>query len=165
MSELIVIGYDSAVKARAAYDEVLALQAESVVDLQGWLAIVTVNAEGKTHVETQQKITGPAVGAASGALWGLLIGLLFLVPVVGVALGGVVGELVAKFAKSGVNDIFRGRVKDLLKPGRAAVVMLAEKIAEDKFAERMAPYGGQLLRTSLSEQGKKELAHDLADTQ
>ena len=39
--------------------------------------------------------------------------------------------------------------------------MIAEKITEDKFAERMAPYGGQLLKTSLSEQDEKELAHDL----
>jgi len=41
---------------------------------------------------------------------------------------------------------------------------MAEKITEDKFAERMAPYGGQLLKTSLSEADEKELAHDLGET-
>ena len=56
---------------------------------------------------------------------------------------------------------FRGQVQDLLQPGKAAVVMMAEKITEDRFAERMAPYGGHLLKTSLSEQDEKELADDL----
>ena len=94
----------------------------------------------------------------------MLIGLLFLVPFVGVAIGGIIGTLVAKFAKSGMNDIFRGQVRDLLTPGHAAVVMLVVKITEAEFAERMAPYGGQLLRTTLSEQDEKRLAHDLGDT-
>ena len=39
--------------------------------------------------------------------------------------------------------------------------MMADKITADKFAERMSPFGGQLLKTSLSEQDEKELAHDL----
>ena len=54
MSELIIIGFDNPVKARAAYDEVLALQTDFIADLRG-VAVVTVDAEGKTHVETPQK--------------------------------------------------------------------------------------------------------------
>ena len=73
MSELIVIGYDNKEKATAAYNEVLALQKDFVVELRG-LAIVDVDAEGKSHVETPQKLVG--VSAASGALWGMLLGLL-----------------------------------------------------------------------------------------
>jgi uncharacterized membrane protein len=41
---------------------------------------------------------------------------------------------------------------------------MAEKITEDKFADRMAPYGGTLLKTSLSEADERELAHDLSAT-
>jgi uncharacterized membrane protein len=63
MSELIVIGYDAT--ATQAYGRVLDLQKDFVVDLQV-LAIVNVDAEGKTHVETPQKIGG--VSAASRAL-------------------------------------------------------------------------------------------------
>jgi uncharacterized membrane protein len=64
-------------------------------------------------------------------------------------------------AKSGVNDNFRQQVQQMLQPGKAAVVIMAEKITEDKFADRMARYGGTLLKTSLSEADEKELAHDL----
>jgi uncharacterized membrane protein len=48
-----------------------------------------------------------------------------------------------------------------LEPGKAAVVVMASKITEDKFADRMQPFGGKLLKTSLSEDDEKELAHEL----
>src|SRR6478752_905953 len=134
MSELIVIGYDDPAEATKAYNEVLAMQGDFVVELSG-LAIVTVDAEGKNHVETPQKI------------------------------GGLMGALFGKLGKSGINDEFRSQVNDLLEPGRAAVVVMASKITEDKFADRMKPFGGNLLKTSLSEEDEKELAHELGETQ
>lgn len=161
MSELIIIGYDDHDKATAAYNEVLALQKDFVVQLQG-LAIVTVDAEGKSHVETPQKIVGAS--AAGGALWGMLLGILFFVPFLGLAIGGLMGGLMGKLGKSGVDDQFRSQVNDLLEPGKAAVVVMAAKITEDKFADRMQPFGGTLLKTSLSEDDEKELAHDLGST-
>lgn len=160
MSELIVIGYEDQAKATAAYNEVLSLQKDFVVQLQG-LAVVNVDAEGKTHVETPQKIVG--VSAAGGALWGMLIGLLFFVPFFGLALGGAMGALMGKAGKSGINDTFRQQVQDLLTPGSAAVVIMASKITEDKFADAMKAYGGTLLKTSLSEEDEKELAHELGE--
>ena len=51
MSGLIVIGYDNPVQARSAYDEVMAMQSDFIAELRG-VAIVTVNAEGKSHVES-----------------------------------------------------------------------------------------------------------------
>ena len=161
MSELIVIGYDNPVQARSAYDEVITLQSDFIANVRG-LAIVTVDDQGKSHVETPQKIVG--IGAASGALWGMLIGLLFFVPFFGAALGGAIGALVGKLGKSGINDGFRQQVQELLQPGKAAVVIMAEEITEDKFADRMAPHGGTLLKTSLSEADERELALDLSAT-
>ena len=160
MSELIVIGYDSPATATGAYNQVMALNKDFVVTLSG-LAIVTVDADGKSHVETPQKMVGGS--AASGALWGMLIGLLFFVPGVGLLLGGAMGALFGKLGKTGVNDQFRAQVQDMLKPGTAAVVVMASKITEDKFAEAMGPFGGTLLKTSLSEEDEKELASELAD--
>ncbi|RYV50799.1 DUF1269 domain-containing protein [Pengzhenrongella frigida] len=160
MSELIVIGYDDQQTATSAYNEVIGLQKDFVVQLTG-LALVQVDSAGKTHVETPTKIVG--VSAASGALWGMIIGLLFLVPFVGLALGGAMGALMGKLGKSGVNDEFRSQVKSLLKPGGAAVVVMASKITEDKFADAMSKYGGTLLKTSLSESDEKELAHELSE--
>ena len=160
MSELIVIGYDDQATATQAYNQVLALNKDFVVTLTG-LAMVTVDAEGKSHVETPQKIVG--VSAASGALWGMLIGLLFFVPGVGLLLGGAMGAFFGKLSKSGINDSFRSQVQEMLKPGSSAVVVMASKITEDKFADGMGQFGGKLLKTSLSEEDEKELAAELAE--
>ena len=70
MSDLIVIGYDNPQTARQAYEQVQRLQQDFVVDLRG-LAIVDVDADGKTHVDTPQRIVGAS--AVSGALFGLLL--------------------------------------------------------------------------------------------
>jgi len=160
MSEIIVIGYDEQSTATQAYKEVLTLQQDFVVELTG-LAIVRVDDEGKSHVETPQKIVG--VSAASGALWGMLIGILFLVPFFGLALGGAMGALMGQMGKSGIDEQFRSQVQALLKPGGAAVVIMASKITDDKFANAMKQFGGTLLKTSLSEDDEKELASELAE--
>jgi len=160
MSEIIVIGYDQQSTATQAYKEVLTLQHDFVVELTG-LAIVRVDDEGKSHVETPQKIVG--VSAASGALGGMLIGILFLVPFFGFALGGAMGALMGKMGKSGIDEQFRSQVQALLKPGGAAVVIMASKITDDKFANAMKQFGGTLLKTSLSEDDEKELASELSE--
>ncbi|MFD5558405.1 MULTISPECIES: DUF1269 domain-containing protein [unclassified Streptomyces] len=162
MSELIVIGYEDPTVAHQAYERVQTLQKDFVVDLAG-LAVVTVDQEGKNHVETPSKIVG--VSAASGALWGMIFGLLFLVPGFGLLAGAAFGGLFGKLSKSGINDEFRGQVQSLLTPGSAAVVIMAAKITEDKFADAMQPFGGTLLKTSLSTEDEKELAEHLGTGQ
>jgi uncharacterized membrane protein len=158
MSDLIVIGYDNPQTARQAYEQVLRLQQEFVVDLAG-LAIVDVDADGKTHVDTPKRIIGAS--AATGAMFGLLIGLLFFVPGMAI-LGGAIGALMGTLNKSGIDSEFRDRVEHLVEPGHSAVVIMAAKITEDKFAAAMQPFGGTILKTSLSGEDEKELAEELA---
>jgi uncharacterized membrane protein len=158
MSDLIVIGYENKQTAQQAYDQVQRLQQDFVVDLRG-LAIVNVDADGKTHVDTPKRIIGTS--AVSGALFGLLIGVLFFVPGM-VLLGGAVGALMGVLSKSGIDAQFRDRVEHLLEPGHSAVVIMAAKITEDKFASAMQPFGGTVLKTSLSEGDEKELAEELS---
>ncbi|WP_037914983.1 DUF1269 domain-containing protein [Actinacidiphila yeochonensis] len=158
MSELIVIGYDDHKTADDAYTAVQNLQKDYVVNLNG-LAVVTVDAEGKTHVDTPSRIVG--VSAASGALWGMIFGFLFLVPGLGLLAGAAMGGLFGKLGKSGIDDSFRDQVQEMLHPGGAAVVIMASKITEDKFADAMQPYGGTILKTSLNDEDEKELAAHL----
>jgi uncharacterized membrane protein len=158
MSDLIVIGYEDSRTAQQAYEQVQRLQREFIVDLRG-LAIVNVDADGKTHVDTPQRFIGAS--AAAGATFGLLIGLLFFVPGM-VLLGGTIGALIGKFNKSGINADFRDRVAHLIEPGHSAVVIMASKITEDKFASAMQPFGGTLLKTSMTESDERELATELA---
>ena len=158
MSDLIVIGYESPQTARQAYEQVQRLQQDFIVELRG-LAIVDVDAAGKTHVDTPQRLIGAS--AAAGALFGLLLGLLFFVPGLGL-LGGAIGALMGTFSKAGVDAEFRNRVAHLVEPGHSAVVIMAQKITEDRFAGAMQPFGGTVLKTSLSESDEKELAEELS---
>jgi uncharacterized membrane protein len=138
MSELIVLGYDDHDTAKKAYQQVLSLQNDYVVDLTG-LAVVTVDADGKSHVDTPGKTVG------AGAL-----------------LGGAMGALMGRLAKSGIDAAFRERVQAMLTPGRGAVVIMASKLTQDKFTEAMKPFGGDVLQTSLSSEDEKELAEGIA---
>ena len=93
----------------------------------------------------------------SPSCWGLL----FFVPGM-ILLGGAVGALIGKLNQSGIDAQFRSSVEHLLEPGDSAVVIMASKITEDKFATAMQPFGGTVLKTSLSDSDEKELAEELA---
>ena len=158
MSELIIIGYDDHATAEAAQARVLQLQKDFVIDLSG-LAVVRVDDDGKKHIDTPGSIVG--VSATSGALWGMIIGLLFLVPGVGLLVGGAWGAVAGLAGKAGVNRGLRERVDGLLTPGKSALVVMAKKLTEDKFAAGMAEFGGTVLKTSLSDEAENELAKEL----
>lgn len=162
MSELIIIGYDDHETAERAQQKVLELQRDFVVTLSG-LAVVRVDADGKKHIDTPGSIVGAT--ASSGALWGAFIGLLFLVPGVGLLVGGAWGALAGVAGKAGVNRAFRNRVDGLLEPGKAALVVMASKITEDKFAAGLADLGGTVLKTSLSDADERALAEELSGSE
>jgi uncharacterized membrane protein len=158
MSELIIIGYDDHDTAKNAYDTVQALQKELVVELNG-IALVYVDPDGKQHVDTPGNLVGTST--AAGALWGALIGWLFLAPGVGLIVGGAIGAFFGGLNRAGVNERFRERVRSMVRPGKAAVVIMAAKIADDKFTAAISVYGGELLQTSLSAEDELELAAGL----
>jgi uncharacterized membrane protein len=159
MSELIIFGYADHGTAKKAYEQVLSLQRDHVVDLNG-LAVVTVDPDGKSHVDTPGKVVGDS--AASGALWGALFGILFLVPFAGALIGGALGAVMGRLGKAGIDASFRERVDAMLTPGRAAVVIMASKLTRDKFTAAMTPFGGEVLQTSLSDDAERELTEGLA---
>lgn len=160
MSELIVITFQNEPDAEAAYQKVLNLQKDLVVELAG-VALVKVDASGKKQVETPHSgDLGKDVG--QGALFGVIIGLLFFIPFLGLALGGALGALFAHLDKSPVNAEFRERVQAAVTAGKSAVVVYASKIDESRFAEQMRSFGGETVRTSISEEEADRLAHDAA---
>ncbi|WP_406865110.1 DUF1269 domain-containing protein [Streptomyces sp. HUAS MG47] len=160
MSELIVIGYEDRAVADRAFAEVQKLKNDHVVDLTG-LAVVSVDEDGKTHVDTPSRLEEVALSATAGALWGMVLGIIILTPGIGVV-GAAVGGLIGKLNQMGVDNKFRGKVQEMLKPGSAAVVIMASKITEDRFGAAMGPLGGTVLKTSLSEESERELAEQLA---
>jgi len=158
MAELLVIGYPDVDTANKALDTVQQLEKDLIMETGG-AAVVKKTTDGK--VETVTKTGATSAGAAMGGFWGLLFGLLFLVPGVGLIVGGLIGALMGTMSGWGVNDEFRSRAADVLKPGTAALVAFVSKATPDKALDALAPLGGELLRTSLSEDAEKEIQHAL----
>ncbi|MGA5193050.1 DUF1269 domain-containing protein [Streptomyces exfoliatus] len=161
MSELIVLGYDDRAVANRAFATVQELERGHVVELTG-IAVVTVDADGETHVDTPARREGQvALSATAGALWGMVFGMIVLTPGIGVV-GAAVGGLIGKLNQMGVDNKFRDKVRSLLEPGSSAVVIMASKVTEDKFAAALEKFGGTVLTTSLPEESERELAEQLA---
>jgi len=160
MADLIVIAFEKESEAEAAYAKVQELQDDLIVQLVG-LALVKVDEDGKTKVEYPGSSSRIGAGAAGGALFGTLIGILFFVPLAGLVFGGLFGGLFAGLDKTGLDAQFRDRVKATVSEGKSAIVIYATKLTEDKFAAALAPFNGQVVQTSLSEDVERELIHDL----
>lgn len=154
MSDLIVIGYDDEFKADEVLLTLARLQKEYLIDLED-AAIVIRDKEGKVKIKQAQNLT--AVGAVGGGFWGLLVGLLFFQPLFGVLAGAAAGALSGALTDIGIDDNF---IKDLgshLEPGTSALFILVRKSTPDKVLAEIKPYGGKVLRTSLSHSDEEAL--------
>ena len=159
MADLIVIGYESREKAEQVLDELLDLNRDYLVDLED-AAVVYRNEKGKLKVTSPGNPT--AKGALGGAFWGTLIGLIFLVPIAGLVIGGVTGALMGKGLDLGMDENFKRQVGDLVKEsGSSALMFVARKMTPDKVLEELKPYGGTVLRTSLSHDDEEKLVKAL----
>jgi uncharacterized membrane protein len=103
-------------------------------------------------------------GAAGGALWGGLIGLLFLAPFVGMAIGAASGAAAGKATDVGVDDGFMKDLGAQLPPGGAALLVLGHSDAPEKVIERVRPFGGHVIQTSLTTDAEEHLRAALGDT-
>jgi uncharacterized membrane protein len=159
MAELVVIGYPDEATAEKAQAALAQLQHELVVDLAG-SAVVVADANGKVRMTTPTHATG--AGAATGAMWGMLFGLLFLIPIGGLLIGGMMGALFGKLSDTGIKDEFVSQVRDLLKPNTAGLVVMYRKATPDKTLEALAPFGGTVLKSSLSAESEAAINEALS---
>jgi uncharacterized membrane protein len=154
MSEMVVIGYQDEQTAEKAMDEVIRLQKDYMIELDQ-LAVVQQDTNGKFHTHTPVSPAGE--GTVWGSFWGLLFGMLFFVPFLGMIVGGAMGAMMGGMAKVGLKKEYLERVRDVVKPGTSALFMVIQKVTPDKVIEALKPYGGEVLRTSLSEDAEQRL--------
>jgi uncharacterized membrane protein len=159
MADLIAIGYPDETTALEAQKEAERMASDLIIQADAIAAIVR-DKEGKYKVTTNHHAV--AGGTVWGMWWGLLFGLLFFVPVFGMAIGAGFGALFGKLEKSGVDKAFQDQVREMLKPGTSALFLVVEKVTPDKAIEHLKPFGGTVLKTSLSEDAEKHLQDELA---
>jgi uncharacterized membrane protein len=154
MSTLIAIGYPDAQTAEEVRGVLIEATKEQLLDLQD--AVVVVH-ESDGKIKLHQAVSTTGAGAAGGALWGGLIGLLFLAPLLGMAVGAASGALAGKVTDAGVNDDFMKQLGARLEPGAAALIALGSSNAREKLIERVRPYGGDVIHTSLDNEEEERL--------
>ena len=159
MSELIVIVYPTEATAEKVRHRLFKLQQEYLIEL-GDAVIATKSADG--HVKLNQLLNTTAIGAVSGSFWGLLIGALFLMPAVGAAIGAASGALSGAMTDFGINDAFMKELASSIKPGDAALFILAQKLTADKVIDAIKDEGGIVLKTSLDRSKEQSLRDALA---
>jgi uncharacterized membrane protein len=160
MSTLVAIAYPDSDTADQVRRELIMMTKERLVQLED--AVVVENQDGKIKLNQAMSTTG--AGAAGGALWGGLIGLIFLAPLLGMAVGAASGAIGGKMADVGVDDTFMKDLGARLQPGAAALIVLGSTNARDKVIERVRPYGGEILQSSLSTEAEEQLRSALGQT-
>lgn len=159
MSDLIAIAYDDEYKAEEVRLTLIKLQKEHLIELED-AAVIVKNAEGK--IKLKQAIDLTTTGAVSGGFWGLLIGTLFLSPLLGAAVGAAAGAASGALSDIGVDDKFMKSLGETLQPKTSALFVLVRKVTPDKVLEEIAPYGGTVLRTSLTKDEEAQLQEVLS---
>ena len=154
MSTLLVLSYPEKQTAYTVLNELRAKQEQFVVNLSD-AVIVTKDAKGK--VKLDQSVNLKTTGAVSGAFWGMLIGLIFFMPWLGLIVGAFGGWLGGKFSDYGIPDKFIKEVGSKLDAGGSELFLLIESYTEDKFLAALAPYGGHVIQTSITEEQTQKL--------
>jgi uncharacterized membrane protein len=154
MATLVVIGYESEIKAEEVRLALLKLQREYLIDLGD--AVVAVREQDGT-VKLRQLVNLTAAGALGGGFWGTLIGVLFVNPLFGLAVGAATGALSGALSDVGIDDRFLKELAQTLKPGTAALCVLVRRSTPDKVLEEIKGFGGTVLKTSLSHDDEQKL--------
>jgi uncharacterized membrane protein len=161
MSTLVAIAYPDAATAENVRGELVAMAKEHLVTLED-AVVIEHQADGKIKLRQAMSLTG--AGALGGAAWGGLIGLLFLAPLFGMAIGAASGAVAGKVSDTGVNDDFMKQLGAKLPAGGAALVFLGRAGAPEKVLERIKPYGGEVIQSSLDTEQEERLRSALGET-
>jgi uncharacterized membrane protein len=160
MSTLIAIAYPDVETAEQVRTELIGATKEHLVQLED-AVVVEHREDGK--IKLHQAMSPTKSGAAGGAVWGGLIGLIFLAPVVGMAVGAASGAMAGKVTDVGVDDNFLKQLGEKLEPGAAALIALGRSDAPEKLLERLGPYGGHVIQTSLDSEAEERVRVGLGE--
>ncbi len=141
MSDLVVVGFDNALKADEVLHKLGDMQKEHLVDLEDAVVVIK-NEKGKVKIKQAYDLV--TSGAIGGGFWGSLIGLLFLHPLLGVTVGLATGALSGALMDVGINDEFITDLGKTIEPGTSALFLLVRKATPDKVLDELRPYGGKI---------------------
>ena len=154
MIRLVAIAYPDMDTAERVRQVLVRASEEGLARLDDAVVVErTPDGKVKLHQFRSMAKHGAAVGAAGGAA----IGLLFLAPLLGAAIGAASGSLGGKLSEEGIDDLFMKDLGARIRPGAAALIVLGSTEARDELIERVKPYGGEVVQTSLDWTAEQQL--------
>jgi uncharacterized membrane protein len=163
--QLIVAAFNDEKTANGALKELKAAQREKVIRIED-AAVLRKDEKGKLHIKETGDLgggKGAAFGGVAGAAIGLIAGPALVVPV---AVGALVGGLVAKWRDTGFSDERLKKLGEGLKPGSSAIIAVVEHRWVEEVEKAMAEVGADLfteaLQADIADQLESE--HDVAYT-
>jgi uncharacterized membrane protein len=168
MSDLVVVSFKGEDTADKVMNKLREMQKEYLIDLEDACVVVRAK-DGKVRLKQAINLIGVGAtgGAAWGGLFGSLVGLLFLNPLLGLgtgaALGAGAGALSGALADYGISDDFIRSLGQSIEPGSSALFVLVRRVTLDKVLPELAPFGGKILKTSLSTDQEKRLRNAIEE--
>lgn len=150
-SSLVVLSFESTLKAQEFYLAATRLQTEARLTIQD-AVFLAKDPDGTVHVR-ETVDTSPADAALRSGMWGAVIGTLFGGPA-GTVLGGVisagVGALAAAFTDLGIQNETLDSLRLAVRPGTVALALLVADVDDEAFLAEMHRFSGaSLLKTNL----------------
>jgi uncharacterized membrane protein len=151
---MVVMTFNNEQTAEQVRDRLVELQKLQLITLDDAVVVVR-GQDGKVKVKQLVSLAG--AGALSGAFWGMLMGMLLFVPFLGMAVGAATGAITGSMRDYGIDDTFIKEVGNSIQPGTSAIFLLVEQATVDKVVEQLKPFGGTIMRTSLSRENEARL--------
>jgi uncharacterized membrane protein len=161
---LVVLSFDSPLKAREAFLAFQRLKSEQVLLLH---VAVFVDKDRAGHANVTETVDPqPAQSAAQGGLWGALLGTLIAGPIgtlVGAAATAGLGALAAKLVDLGIPDATVREIEEHTPPGSSALLLLLSHLKEDGLERELTRFSGaKLVQSTLTPFTVQRLRNALA---
>lgn len=145
MPTLVVLTYRDETSAATAGEQVQRLVRHLRIEPEA-VAVVRRDRDGRFHLTTNHR---PAAGEGSpGLVWMLVSALLFAAPP-GRPAGAGLDPVLELVTAGGLDGHFQDELRDRVGPGTSALFVLAGG-GTDRLVDVLGPYGGELLRTTMS---------------
>jgi uncharacterized membrane protein len=163
--EVVVAAFQDEKSADAALKELKQLSKQKLIKIEN-AAVLRKDENGKLHIKETADMgggKGAALGGVAGAAVGLIAGPALIVPV---AVGALVGGLVAKARDAGFSDERLKKLGEGLTPGSSAIVAVVDHTWVETLEKQMEEAGADLMTEQLQADiaSQLEAGHDVAYT-
>lgn len=159
-SEIIVLAFDNERAAFEVRDKLIQMQKQYLIRLID-AAVAVRHQDGKLKIKQIVDLTSE--GALGGAFWGLFAGILFWMPLLGAAVGMLMGAFAGSLADYGIDDDFIHEVSRAVEPGQSALFLWIAEKTPDRVAEEISPWKPRILRTNLTREQEARLREAFSD--